>query len=147
MLNGSCLLAPGVILLADSFAGLLWRLDLNADGTASAPTVWLAHESMDHRPEGPFPQQPGVNGVRFAAKSGWLYYTSTARGLFMRVAVDRDTGGPIGTPEFVAGGMMGDDFCIDEPAVKTRFTCCTAMRVNPDGAARFSVSLWPPENR
>ena len=29
-LNGSCLLAPGVIVLADSLAGLIWRVDLPA---------------------------------------------------------------------------------------------------------------------
>jgi len=29
-LNGSCLLAPGVIVLADSLAGLIWRVDLSA---------------------------------------------------------------------------------------------------------------------
>src|SRR5215469_13315098 len=27
-LNGSCLLAPGVLVLADSLAGLIWRVDL-----------------------------------------------------------------------------------------------------------------------
>jgi hypothetical protein len=34
----------------------------------------------------------------------------------MRVRIDPTTHKPAGTPEFVAGGMMGDDFCIDERA-------------------------------
>jgi hypothetical protein len=34
----------------------------------------------------------------------------------MRVRVDENTHYPAGEPEFVAGGMMGDDFCIDENA-------------------------------
>ena len=28
-LNGSCVVAPGVILIADCFASLIWRVDLN----------------------------------------------------------------------------------------------------------------------
>jgi len=45
-LNGSCLLAPWVIALADSVAGLIWRVDLPAgDGTATA-RVWLTHDTM-----------------------------------------------------------------------------------------------------
>lgn len=34
----------------------------------------------------------------------------------MRVRVDPDTHDPAGEPEFVAAGMMGDDFCLDENA-------------------------------
>ena len=30
--NGCCLLAPGVLLVADSFASLIWRVDFNLDG-------------------------------------------------------------------------------------------------------------------
>ncbi len=62
----------------------------------------------------PKPDQPGVNGVKFASKTNYLYYTSTAQELFMRVRVDPTTHDPAGEPEFVAGGMMGDDFCIEE---------------------------------
>src|SRR5262249_50683203 len=36
--------------------------------------------------------------------------------LFMRVPVDAVTHEPAGEPEFVAGGTMADDFCIDENA-------------------------------
>jgi hypothetical protein len=67
-------------------------------------------------PGGPFPDQPGVNGVGYASKTNYLYYTTTAQELFMRVRVDPDSHDPAGEPEFVAGGMMGDDFCIDENA-------------------------------
>jgi hypothetical protein len=116
MLNGSCLVGPGAILLADCFAGLIWRLDLDGEKPAAAPRPWLAHESMAHRPQSRFPQQPGVNGLKFAAGSGWLYYTSTAQGLFMRVAVDRQTLQAVGEPQVVASGLMGDDFCLDEQA-------------------------------
>jgi hypothetical protein len=65
---------------------------------------------------GVVPQQPGVNGVRYAARTHYLYYTSTGKKLFMRIPVDSGTHEPAGAPEFVAGGTMADDFCLDEDA-------------------------------
>ena len=62
------------------------------------------------------PDQPGINGVQYAANTNYLYYTTTAQELFMRVRVSPDTNDPASEPEFVAGGMMGDDFCLDENA-------------------------------
>lgn len=79
--------------------------------------MWLQHDSMAWDPDNPLNPQPGVNGIRFAARTNFLYYTSTTRKLFMRVAVDAVTGGPASEPQFVAGGTtMADDFCIDEDA-------------------------------
>ena len=65
---------------------------------------------------GMVPHQPGVNGIRYAARTNYLYYTSTGKKLFMRVPVDSGTHEPAGAPEFVAGGTMADDFCLDEDA-------------------------------
>ena len=113
-LNGCCLLKPGVLLVADCFASLIWRVDF-ADG---APTVrvWKKHDSMGYYPGKMKPEQPGVNGVRFAARTHCVYYTATAKKLFMRIAVDPHTLEPVGEPELVVAGRMGDDFCIDEDA-------------------------------
>jgi hypothetical protein len=116
-LNGSCLVAPGVILQADSVAGLIWRVDLPAGHGKATARVWLKDDSMAYDPDSPLvPPQPGVNGVRYASRTSYLYYTSTARKLFMRVPVDPQTHDPAGAPEFVAGGTMADDFCLDEDA-------------------------------
>ena len=115
-LNGGCLIAPTVLLLADCFGGFIWRVDLPARGIPSA-RIWLAHDSMKHDPLSDMkPPQPGVNGVRYAAVTNQLYYTSTAQKLFMRVDVDPETHEPLGEPEQVGGGTMADDFCIDEDA-------------------------------
>jgi len=89
-------------------------------GNATA-RVWLQHDSLapvaGSAPVlGMVPRQPGVNGVRYAARTGYLYYTSTGQQLFMRVPVDPHTLDPAGAPEFVAGGTMADDFCLDEAA-------------------------------
>ena len=114
--NGSCLLAPGVMLVADSFASLIWRVDFEADARQMEARVWLSHDSMGYFPGKLKPEQPGVNGVRYASRSHCLYYTSTAKKLLMRVQVDPQTWEPAGQPELVVAGRMGDDFCIDEEA-------------------------------
>ncbi len=114
-LNGSCLLAPGVLLSA-GFSTLIWRVDLSADGRQATARVWLQHDNMRNRPGEKKPEQPGINGVRYAARTGHLYYTSTSQQLMMRVAVDPATLNPAGPPEFVAGGRFWDDFLLDEAA-------------------------------
>ena len=106
--------ALGIILIADCFSSLIWRVDLKtADGKPTA-RVWLKHDSMGYFPGQMKPEQPGVNGVKYAPKLKYLYYTNTAKQLFMRVETDPDTFDPIGEPEFVGGGRMFDDFCIDQ---------------------------------
>jgi len=113
-LNGSCLIGPRTIVIADSIAGLIWRVDLPVDEAPPVPRIWLKHESMENYAGRMKPEQPGVNGVRYAQKLGYLYYTATAKKLFMRVRVDSRTLEPKGEPEHVSVGRMADDFCIDE---------------------------------
>ncbi len=114
--NGCCLLEPGVLLVADCFAGLIWRVDFGDDGGEPKVAVWASHDSMGYYPGKMKPEQPGVNGVRYAPRTGHLYYTATAKKLFMRIAVDPDSLDAKGDPELVVAGRMGDDFCIDEDA-------------------------------
>ena len=106
----------GVVLVAGCFASLIWRLDLSADGGEPSIRAWLKHESMGYFPGKMQPEQPGVNGIRYAAKTQYLYYISTAKKLFMRIKVDPQTLDPTGEPELVVAGRMADDFCIDEDA-------------------------------
>ncbi len=115
-LNGMCLLAPGVALVADCFASLIWRVDVQSGGREIRARVWLEHESMGYYPGKLKPEQPGVNAVRYAARTHHLYYTATAKKLLMRVPVAPDTQDPDGPPELVVAGRMFDDFCIDEDA-------------------------------
>jgi hypothetical protein len=78
--------------------------------------VWCRHESMGNYPGQVKPEQPGVNGLRYAAKLGFLYYTATAKKLFTRVKVNAETLEVAGEPEHVSAGRTADDFCIDENA-------------------------------
>jgi hypothetical protein len=117
-LNGSCLLGPGVMALADCFAGLIWRVDLGDGARSAQARVWLVHDTMAWDPDGGVapPPQPGVNGVRYGPRTGYLYYTSTAQKVFMRVPVDQNTLDPVGDAQFVAAIDNADDFCLDEDA-------------------------------
>jgi len=119
-LNGSCLIAPRVILLADSRAGLIWRVDLADDGLTATVSVWLQDPTMAPNPDNgltsPLGPQPGINGIRYAARTNAVYYSATAQKLFMRVAVDPAAYTPTGRPEVVAADIAADDFCLDENA-------------------------------
>ena len=128
-LNGSCLLGPAVLVIADCFAGLIWRVDLTEDSRAASARVWLSDDTMADDPDSgvPPPPQPGINGVRYGARTGYVYYTSTAQKVFMRVPVDPTTLNPSGPAQFVAGIGNADDFCLDE---KTGFAYVTRHRAN-----------------
>lgn len=139
-LNGSCLVAPGLIFLADCFAGLIWRVDLNLHWGIPEASVWLRHDSsMGYFPGQMKPEQPGVNGVQYSPKTGYLYYTNTAKELFMRVKVEPHTFDPAGQPEVVGRGRMFDDFCIDQDA---GFAYLTTHRQNTIDR----LSLEPSKN-
>jgi len=113
--DGSCVLAPNVILVTDAAAGLIWRVDLSADGRKAIARVWLKDPSMNPGPP-VVPPQPGINGIKYDAKTGYVYYTSTFQELFMRVRVDPTTLDPAAAPELVANGHLWDDFGLDENA-------------------------------
>jgi hypothetical protein len=115
-LNGTDKLSPNAILVADSVAGLIWRVDLSADGMKGTARVWLKDKSMKPTLFSLLKKQPGINGLEYAEQSHFLYYTSTARRLFMRVRVDPTTFNPASAPEQVAVGHQWDDFAIDEHA-------------------------------
>lgn len=117
-LNGSCVTAPDIIFLADSYAGLIWRVDLHVADGKPKPSVWLEHESMGYIP-GQRKQLyfiPGINGIQYSPKRGYLYYTASAKQLFMRVKVDPISFNPVGEVEVVGGGRIFDDFWIDQDA-------------------------------
>ena len=128
-LNGCCLIGPGVLLVADCFAGLIWRIDLGDNARSAEARIWMTHDTMAMDPDSevPPPPQPGVNGVRYGPQTGYVFYTSTAQKVFMRVAVDPSTLDPASDAEFVAAIDNGDDFCLDENA---GFAYVTRHRAN-----------------
>jgi hypothetical protein len=113
--DGSSVLAPNVLLVTDAADGLIWRVDLSADGKKATARVWLKDPSMNPGRQ-VVPPQPGINGIEYGAKTGYVYYTSTAQELFMRVRVDPRTLNPAAAPELIAKGHLWDDFDIDQSA-------------------------------
>jgi hypothetical protein len=59
-----------LILLADSWAGLIWRVDLLADGKPK-PSVWLEHDSMGDLAKLYYQriQLPGINGIQYSRET------------------------------------------------------------------------------
>ena len=57
-------------------------MDLNLNEGKPQASVWLRHDSLGYLPGQMKPEQPGVNGVQYSPKTGYLYYTNTAKQLF-----------------------------------------------------------------
>ncbi len=129
-LNGCCLLKPGVLLVADCFASLIWRVDFTADGGEEPGIrVWASHDSMGYYPGKMKPEQLGVNGVRYAARTHHLYYTATAKKLFMRIAVDPDSLEAKGEPEVVVAASwptVGECLSLCQGVSRDRRAPCRA---------------------
>jgi hypothetical protein len=73
----------------------------------AAFTTAQSVKAWDGWRDGPF----GLGGKR-----AYLYYTASAKQLFMRVKVDPISFNPVGEVEVVGGGRIFDDFWIDQDA-------------------------------
>jgi hypothetical protein len=78
-LNGMALLQPGVFLITDSTAGVVWRVDM-MNRTA---TIWLQDESLS--PQTPASRFPGANGIKVF--QGMVYVSNSDRTQMIRVPV------------------------------------------------------------
>jgi sugar lactone lactonase YvrE len=124
--NGWAHLQGNRFLLADSFKGVIWEVDV-AKKTAR---VWLANELLG-RPD-PKAEIPGVNGLKFFG--GALYASNGQQRLIVRIPVSRD--GQPKTPEVFVKDLYLDDFAFD---IKGNLYGATHMfnsvvKVSPEGA-------------
>ena len=99
-LNGFTLLEPGVFLVADSFAGIVWRVDVR-NQTVSP---WLEHALTSVNPD--MAQIPGPNGIKLY--EGAAYLSNSAWGTVLRIPIQAD--GSAGEPEIFLENMVIDDF-------------------------------------
>jgi hypothetical protein len=107
LLNGLAKLNEHTLLIADSMAGVVLKLDLKTgkseavlDDTSMKPATTPSFKS-------------GVNGLKF--QEPYVYYTNSALGSFHRVRVDCTTGKAIGRYETLATGMPdADDFALEK---------------------------------
>ncbi|OCL11734.1 hypothetical protein AOQ84DRAFT_228863 [Glonium stellatum] len=117
VLNGFCVLSSSVILRADSWADLIWRVDILEDCSAPSARVWLKHNMLAHSDDPKKFDVPGVNGVKFNHKDGHVYFTITAQTTLGRIRIDPGTLDCVGDPEDVTERWMwGDDLIIDKEA-------------------------------
>lgn len=101
LVNGMATVNDHVVLVADSIAGLVWRVD-TTNGSVS-----IAAE--DPTLKGPTAQVAGVNGIKVF--NGSLYWTNSGLQGLYRMPISHD-GVSQGSAELVAGHVFGDDFLI-----------------------------------
>lgn len=99
LVNGMATVNDDVVLVADSIAGLVWRVD-TTNGSVS-----IAAE--DPTLKGPTAQVAGVNGIKVF--NGSLYWTNTGLQGLYRIPISSD-GIAQGSAELAAGHVFGDDF-------------------------------------
>ncbi|KAF2237316.1 quino protein amine dehydrogenase beta chain-like protein [Viridothelium virens] len=107
--NGLTLLPAqaGMILLADSSFGAIWRFD-----TRTGTLELALNNTALAAPSGAL--GPGVNGIR--VQDGYLYYTNTAAEKFGRVPIDPNIGAATGAFTTLASNITNDDFALDQRA-------------------------------
>ena len=115
LLNGSAVLSSTVMLCADSWADLIWRVDIPQDGGAPSARVWLKHDMLAHSLDPKKRDVPGVNGLKFNKRDKHVYFTTTAQTILGRIWVNPENLEPVGDPEDVTKRWMwGDDLILDE---------------------------------
>lgn len=153
MLNGMDSLPqnPSVVLIADSRVGAVWRVN-TTDGN-----VAMAYQGDLLLPPENATVPIGINGLKIS--NGYVYFTSTAKNLFARIAVT-DDGVMHGEVETVAILVPGeeeydwDDFVIDasgeiaymaqSPNAVGRVTISTGEMDVIAGVGNGSISLIGP---
>lgn len=110
LLNGICTLNSRTLLIADSLAGNLIKLD-----TRTGTSTVLADDSTMKPGTDDRGFTSGINGVKYCKATGQLYYTNSFLGKLFKVKLDCETGEIAGQIETVVSGLSEpDDFSIDQ---------------------------------
>ncbi|KAK0654964.1 hypothetical protein B0T16DRAFT_395934 [Cercophora newfieldiana] len=107
--NGIVTVSEGhAALIADSFLGLIWRLDI---ATGNYTVAIQIPETA--APPGLPPGTIAVNGLKISHEDGYLYFSNSATVAIYRIRIDKD-GYPRGKAETVArlNASFVDDFAI-----------------------------------
>jgi len=103
-MNGMVELENGDILVADSVAATIWKVDMNAQTVSP----WLQHGVLAADPAQA--NIPGANGLKLHSKG--LVVSNTAQGSLFLIAMD-DAGTPSGEPTLLAKTGIIDDFWVN----------------------------------
>lgn len=102
-LNGITRLNNSTYLIADSYKGAIWKLDLRDNSTS----LWLEHD-LFKRPT-PDEKYPGINGIK--VHNNTVYVSNTTKFLIVKIPILENN--DAGKPELFAQGLLVDDFTID----------------------------------
>lgn len=126
-LNGMTTLSSSAVLVSDSSAGVVYRVDTQT----GAYNIVLDDDTMDAPANASL--QIGVNGIRY--RNGYLYYQNLFGKLFCRVPIDAATGEATGAYEVVAENAYADDFALDAQGVAYAANGFEneILKISPDG--------------
>jgi sugar lactone lactonase YvrE len=101
--NGWTYFQPGVFLICDAYAGLIWKLDVKT----KMITVWVQDPLLN-----PIlgDRTPGANGIKLY--KNFAYVSSSAQALILKIPIDQE--GNAGKVEIYKDNIIPDDFCISE---------------------------------
>jgi sugar lactone lactonase YvrE len=138
LLNGVATLnsAKGIVVIADSSAGCIWRVDINT----GEYEVILKDATM--HPEPILGLKLGINGLKVLGNT--IYYTNTPKKLFCRVQVDPISARATSPIEVISDTIEADDFAITSSGVAYLATIYqnAITKVSPGGRSEIvTVSL------
>ncbi len=124
-LNGLTPLSPSTYLIADSYRGAIWHLNL-ADQSVS---LWLEHSLLARRSEDR--EFPAVNGLKIFGQM--LYASNTERMQLIRIPIQPN--GEPGEPEIFVEPVNLDDFAFDREGnlYGTTHIYNSVVKITPDG--------------
>jgi hypothetical protein len=130
--NGVVKVAEGRFLVADSYKGVIWEVDVE---TRSA-RIWLADDLLA-RANATNPT-PAVNGLKL--HGGMVYASNTAKQLLLKIPV---MDGRAGRPEVVLNNIGLDDFDLDPAGVLYGATHVynSLVRIGRDGKVTVLAGL------
>lgn len=100
-LNGWTYFKPGVFLICDSWAGVIWELDVKK----STITEWAKHPLLATKG-----MAPGANGIKLY--KNFALVSNSSQASIVRIAIDE--GGNSLNTEVYKENACRDDFCISE---------------------------------
>ncbi|MBD2102570.1 gluconolactonase [Leptolyngbya sp. FACHB-261] len=124
-LNGLTQLSGNRYLIADSYRGAIWELDI----TQPSARIWLEHPLLARRSSNS--QTPGVNGLKVFR--GRLYVSNTDQMLLLQISLNGR--GEPGEPKVFAQQANIDDFAFDTEGNLYGATHIynSVVRMAPDG--------------
>lgn len=103
LLNGITKLNENTFLIADSFKGVIWKLNIKSGETS----IWLAHDLLEKN--SPEEKYPGVNGIKVFKNN--VYISNTVKRLMVKIPLNEDDSA--GSPQIIRENVLIDDFTLD----------------------------------